>query len=150
MRDCTHAPRVVGVFRNCFSVFVYDCDYITPKILEKVVGVAIILDTAYSIFIVIHRDNGVAAPRFFEDFGTVQNKGMLDSIYSLTRSDPVGIVGVLGIVKGLELSALLPSQRMTEIACRVALCVVGDGLAVAGGQQVFPYAVAVGVSLAVL
>ena len=75
---------------------------------------------------------------------------MLNPINRLARSDAICIVGVLGIVKGLELSALLPSQRMTEIACRVALCVVGDGLAVAGGQQVFPYAVAVGVSLAVL
>ena len=126
MRDCTHAPRVVGVFRNCFSVFVYDCDYITPKILEKVVGVAIILDTAYSIFIVIHRDNGVATPRFFQNFSPVKGIGMHDAIYSLTRSNPVGIVGVLGIIKGLELSALFPGQGMAEIACRVALCVVGS------------------------
>ena len=145
-----NAPRVVGVFRNDLCILIRNGNDVTLQVLEEVIRFAIILDTAYRIFIVIHRDNGVAAPRFFEDFGTVQNKGMLDSIYSLTRSDPVGIVGVLGIVKGLELSALLPSQRMTEIACRVALCVVGDGLAVAGGQQVFPYAVAVGVSLAVL
>ena len=107
LRDCTHAPRVVRVLSNGLSVFVHDSDYITLQVLEEVIRFAIILDTAYRIFIVIHRDNGVAAPRFFEDFGTVQNKGMLDSIYSLTRSDPVGIVGVLGIIKGLELSALL-------------------------------------------
>ena len=150
MRDCTHAPRVVGVFRNCFSVFVYDCDYITLKILEEIIWYIVVDDSANTVFVIVHRDESVAAPRFFEGFGTVQNKGMLDSIYSLTRSDAVGIVGVLGIIKGLELSALFPSQRMTEIACRVALCIVGNGLAVAGGQQVFPYAVAVGVSLAVL
>ena len=150
MTNGTHAPRVIRVFRNNLCILIRNGNDVTLQVLEEVIRFAIILDTAYRIFIVIHRDNGVAAPRFFEDFGTVQNKGMLDSIYSLTRSDPVGIVGVLGIVKGLELSALLPSQRMTEIACRVALCVVGDGLAVAGGQQVFPYAVDVGVSLAVL
>ena len=107
---------VIRVFRNNLCILIRNGNDVTLQVLEEVIRFAIILDTAYSIFIVIHRDNGVAAPRFFEDFGTVQNKGMLDSIYSLTRSDPVGIVGVLGIIKGLELSALLPGQGMTAVS----------------------------------
>ena len=75
---------------------------------------------------------------------------MHDAVHSLGGTNPVGIVGVLGIIKGLELSALLPSQRMTEIACRVALCVVGDGRISYLCQQVFPLFVAVSIDLAVL
>ena len=149
MRDCTHAPRVVGVFRNCFSVFVYDCDYITLKILEEIIWYIVVDDSANTVFVIVHRDESVAAPRLFQDFSPVKGVMMHYSIYSLTRSDAVGIVGVLGIIKGLELSALFPSQRMTEIACRVALCVVGDRLTIARDEQILPCAV-VGVSLAVL
>ena len=83
MRNRTHAPRVVGVLSNGLSVFVHDSDYITLKILEEIVWYIVVNDSANTILVVIHRDNGITIPRFFEDFGTVQNKGMLDSIYSL-------------------------------------------------------------------
>ena len=124
MRNRTHAPRVVGVFRNCFSVFVYDCDYITLKILEEIIWYIVVDDTANIIFVVIHRDESIAAPRLAENLSPVKGVGMHDAVHGLGSTNPVGIVGVLGIIKGLELSAFLPSQRMAEIACRIALHVV--------------------------
>ena len=75
---------------------------------------------------------------------------MLNAVYSLARSDAVGVVGIYVVVKGLELSALLPRQRMTEVGSRVALRVVAYRLLAVACQQVFPNAVAVGICDAVL
>ena len=51
---------------------------------------------------------------------------MLDASYRFAGTDTVRIVGVFVAVVGFKLSALLPSQRVTEVACRVALCIVCD------------------------
>ena len=75
---------------------------------------------------------------------------MLYAVYSLARSDAVSVVGIYVVVKGLELSALLPRQRMTEVGRRVALRVVAYRLLAVSCKQVFPNAVAVGVRDAVL
>ena len=66
---------------------------------------------------------------------------MLNAAYRLARAYAVCIVGVGVGVVALELSALFPSERVTEIACRVALCIVGDRLTVVCGEQVLPSAV---------
>ena len=55
---------------------------------------------------------------------------MLYAVYCPARPYPVGVVGICVVVKGLELSALLPRQRMTEVGRRVALRVIFYGLAV--------------------
>ena len=75
---------------------------------------------------------------------------MLNAVYRLARSDAVGIIGIYVVVKGLELSALLPRQRMTEVGRRVALRVVAYRLLAVSCKQVFPCAVAVGVRYPVL
>ena len=41
------------------------------------------------------------------------------------RSDAVGVVGTYVVVKGLELSALLPRQHVDKMVRRIALIVVG-------------------------
>ena len=49
---------------------------------------------------------------------------MLYAVYRLARPDPVGVVGICVVVKGLELSALLPRQSMAQVRRRVALRVI--------------------------
>ena len=75
---------------------------------------------------------------------------MLDTIYGLRGTNAVCIVGVGIAVKTLELSALLPSQCMTEVACGVALGIIRNALPVVFGEQILPNAVAISVRLAVL
>ena len=75
---------------------------------------------------------------------------MLNAVYSLARSDAVSVIGIYVVVKGLELSALLPRQRMTQVGSRFALRVVAYRLLAVSCKQVFPCAVAVGVRYPVL
>ena len=49
---------------------------------------------------------------------------MLDSIDRLTCSDTVCIVGIGVAIKGLELTALFPGQRVTEIRGRISLYIL--------------------------
>ena len=55
---------------------------------------------------------------------------MLHAVYRLGSSDSIGVVGIGIIIKGLELPTLFPGQGVAEIGGRVALRVVGDGLAI--------------------
>ena len=74
---------------------------------------------------------------------------MLHAVYRLGSSDSIGVVGIGIIIKGLELPALFPGQGVAEIGGRIALRVIGDGLPIVGGKQVFPHAVAVGINRSV-
>ena len=66
---------------------------------------------------------------------------MLDTIYNLRGTNTICVVSIGIAIKALELSALLPSQRMTEIRGRVALGIVDNRLTIVGSQQVLPSAV---------
>ena len=57
------------------------------------------------------------ASHAFDNWGRPQA-----SIYCLARTNTVCVVGVFDVVKLLEQSTLFPSQSVTEIARRVALC----------------------------
>ena len=48
---------------------------------------------------------------------------MLNAIHRLARSDAIRIVGVGIAIKTLKLSALFPSQRVSEVRGRVA-CII--------------------------
>ena len=54
------------------------------------------------------------------------------SVYCLARSYSVCIVSIRVGIKGFKLSAFLPSKSMTEIICRVALCIINDWLTAVG------------------
>ena len=68
-------------------------------------------------------------------------KGMLDTANCFGRPDSVRIVCVSVSIKRLQLSSLFPSQCVPEVGCRVALCIVGNGLVTVLCKQVFPSAV---------
>ena len=72
------------------------------------------------------------------------------TVYCLTGTNATCVVGICVVVKGLELSALLPRQSMPQVGSRVALRVVAYRLLAVACQQVFPNAVAVGICDAVL
>ena len=58
---------------------------------------------------VIERNNRFATPTFTEYFGTFKGVGMRDTVHLLARSDAVGVVGVLNVVKLLKLPPLFPN-----------------------------------------
>ena len=66
---------------------------------------------------------------------------MLDTAHRLARADAVCVIGVGVAIKGCKLSALFPSQGMTEIARRVALRYLYYNKANAKSQQKPPRAV---------
>ena len=71
-------------------------------------------DTANAVLIVIKRNNGIIAPSLTENLGAVKGVGVFYATNCLARSDAVCIVGISIAIKALELSAFLPSQRMTR------------------------------------
>ena len=111
---CDNTPRIVRVFGNSFCVLVNDSDNITLKVLDEVVGNVVIKNTAYSILVIIERNERVVTPSFTENLGSVKNIFVLYSVDSLARSDAICIVGILNVIKLFELSSLFPSQRVTE------------------------------------
>ena len=115
----------------------------------EVVGYTVVDDTADRILVVVQGLQNVVIPGLPEDINTVQQIIVPDSVDSLAGADAVGIVGVGNAVKGLQLSALLSGQGMTQIVNGVALGIVGNLLAVIDRKPVVP-ALAVGVPDAVL
>ena len=132
------------------SVLVNDSNNVTLQVLYEIIWGIVIKNTTNTFFIVVDRNKRIGSPRFTQDFCALKSIGVLYAPYCLARSDTIGIVGIGITVKRLQLSALFPCQRMTEILDGVALLVVGNGLAVKSGKQVFPNCIAVGVRLASL
>ena len=95
-------------------------------------------NAADGILVVVKREQRVVAPSLTEDLGSVERVGVLHTANRLTRADAIRIVGIGVAVKGLQLSALFPGQRMTEIGGRVPLCIVGNGLTVVASEKVVP------------
>ena len=65
---------------------------------------------------------------------------MLNAVNGLAGTDAVGIVSIVDdrsvrLNEPLKLPPLFPSQRMTQILNGVALCIVGDGLAINVGKK---------------
>ena len=75
---------------------------------------------------------------------------MENTVYRLAGADAVGIVGVGIAVEGFQLSSLFLGQGMTEVINRVALDIVRDRLLAAGGEQISPILIAVGIHNTVL
>ena len=80
---------------------------------------------------------------------------MSDAADSFRGTDTVSIVGVadccsVGLCKGLKLTSLLPSERMTEIRRGVALCIIGDGVVTYCGKLILPCCITVGICNTVL
>lgn len=149
--NCGDAPSVVGIPGNrfvcsaAFAVFVYDRDDVALQVPAEIERCAVVDDAADAVFVVVQRNQRVVAPGLAEDCGTVKRVGVLDAAYRLAGADAVGVVGVGVAVEALELAAFFPCERVAEIRGRVALRVIGDGLPVKRGEQVFPNAVAIGI-----
>ena len=75
---------------------------------------------------------------------------MSDAADGFRGTDTISIVGVSIRVKGLKLTSLFPSERMTEICCRVTLCIVGDGIVIYCGELILPCCITVGICDTVL
>jgi len=104
------------------TVLVGDGNDIALEVFQEVIGRIIIQDAADAVLVVVQGDQNVIAPGFTEDFGAIQRVGMLETIDSLGSTDTVGIVGVCVVIKGFELTALLPCQVVLQVGGGVALC----------------------------
>ena len=74
----------------------------------------------------------------------------VDTVDGFADADAVGVVAIgdsLSACRGgrCQLSSLLPGEGVATVGQRVTDGIVGDGLAVIGGQQVLPGAVTVGI-----
>ena len=135
---CADAPGVVGVSCDSLAVLVCDGNYVALQVPAEIVRLLVVHYAADALLIVIYGLQRIAAPSLAEDIRAVEDVRMLYAVYCPARPDPVGVVGICVVVKGLELSALLPRQRMTEVGRRVALRVVAYRLLAVACKQVFP------------
>ena len=85
----------------------------------------------------MERNECIVAPSLAQNLCAIKGVGMLDTANCFGRPDSVCIVGVSVSIKRFKLSSLFPSQSMTEVGCRVALCIVGNGLVTILCKQVF-------------
>ena len=143
MRYSTYTPRIVRVSCDSLSILINDSTYVALKILDEVVGYVIVENTAHAVLVIVERNKRIAVPSLAENLSSVKRVLVLYTVYSLARSDTVCIVGVSVVVKRLKLSALFPSQSVTEIRGRVTLCIVGDRLTVVRGKEILPSIVAI-------
>ena len=121
--DGTNAPGIVGVAGYSFGILIHDLNDITLEILVEVERRIIVKDTTDRLLVVVQRNQGIlvglcrliVVPALTQNLGAVQGIHMLNAIHGLAGTDAVGIVGIGVTVKGLQLSALFPGQRMAQI-----------------------------------
>ena len=77
----------------------------------EVVRSIIVDNSANAFLVIINRNKRIAAPTLLQDLGSVENVGVLDTVYRLARSDSVCIVGIGIRVKSLKLSSLSPKLK---------------------------------------
>ena len=116
--DHRHTPCIIGVSCNCLRILVNDSNDITLQVLDEVIGNGVIENPANAILVIIERNKRVFSPSLTENLSAVKRVGMKNTIYFFARSDAVCIVGILNVIKLLELPSLFPSQSMSEIGCR--------------------------------
>ena len=93
--------------------------------------------------------HGVAAPRHVRQREACIYVVVRDAIHRLGNAPSVGVVGEgdrsRSVRHARQLPGVLPRVRPRAVACQVADGVRGQRLAVVGGEQVAPRAIAVGV-----
>lgn len=109
-----------------WHLLINDSDYVTLQVLDEVVGNVVIKNTAYSILVIVERNESVTIQSFAEDLGTVKGVSMENTVDLLAGSDAVCIVGVFDVIELLKLTALFPSQIMTEVGDRVAEVIIDN------------------------
>ena len=116
--DRRHAPCIVGVSCNGLRILVNDCNDITLQVFDEVVGNRVVENPAYTVPVIVEWNKCVFSPSLTENLGAVKRVGVENAVTLFARSDAVCIVGILNVVKLLELPSLFPSQSMSEIGCR--------------------------------
>ena len=113
-------PCVVGIARDDFGVPVVDRNDVSLQILLEVKRLVVIDDAADAVLVIVERNKRVIAPFFPEDFCPVKRVSVPYAAYRLACADAVCVVGILDIVKGLELSAPLsrkPAAYVLVFCC---------------------------------
>ena len=89
-------------------------------------------------------------PIFLQNLCAVQNVAASDAIDGPAGTNTICIIGILNIVKGLQLPTLLPNQGMTQVVCGIALGIVGDSLTTKTGKEILPVFVTINIFYAFL
>ena len=144
------APCVVGIFYHTVALSVKEGNNISLQIGNVIVfcsvpnqgkrGALVVIPEVEQIGSVALRSDSAIRPGIPGGCGAV--RGFCPQS---VRVIPIGIGGIPRR-KGGKLSAHFPGKgHAVPIGQGVADCIVGDGLAIIGGQQIFPRGVAVGV-----
>ena len=99
-------------------ILVHDSNDIALQVLDEVVGNRVVENPANAVPVIIERNKRIISPSLTENLSAVKRVGMKNTIYFFARSDAVCIVGILNVIKLLELTSLFPSQSVTEIGYR--------------------------------
>ena len=104
----------------CYRCTICVCNgnYIALQVLDEVVGNRVVENPANAVLVIIERNKRVFSPSLTENLGAVNGISMENAVTLFARSDAVCIVGILNVIKLLELTSLFPSQSMSEIGCR--------------------------------
>ena len=116
--DCRHTPCIIGVSCNDCAVCVRNGNYIALQVLDEVVGNRVVENPANAVLVIIERNKRIFSPSLTENLDAVKHVGVENTVHLFACSDAVCIVGILDVVKLLELPSLFPSQSMSEIGCR--------------------------------
>ncbi len=147
--DGAFTPSIIGILSDYLGITIGNSNNIALKVLLEIVGRIIEDNTADGVFVIIKRNQGVFAPSFPQDLGSIEGISVLDTINGFRSSDAIGVVGKLNVIVGFKLTALLPGEGMTQIVERVALFIVGEGKAIIIGEAVLPNGI-VGISFPIL
>ena len=101
----------------CYRCTICVCNgnYIALQVLDEVVGNRVVENPANAVLVIIERNKRIISPSLTENLSTVKRVGMANTVYLFARSDAVCIVGILNVIKFLELPSLFPSQSVTEV-----------------------------------
>ena len=116
--DCRHTPCIVSVLCYRYAVCVRNSNDIALQVLDEVVGNRVVENPANAVLVIIERNKRVFSPSLTENICAVKRVGVENAVTLFARSDAVCIVGILNVIKLLELTSLFPSQSVTEIGCR--------------------------------
>ena len=113
--DGALAPRIVNVLGYNRAGIVGNCNNVALQVFIEIICSTVILDSANRAVKIVERNERVAIPRFLDNVRAVKRIFMLNAIYSFGNTNTFIVVLVRIAAKCFELSALFPSQSVTEV-----------------------------------
>ena len=121
MDNRAYAPGIIRILCDGICILVDNGNNVALQVLLEVEWFIIEDNTADRLFIIVERNECIIAPSLAQNFCAVKCVCVFDTVYSLTCTNAVCIVGVSVSIKRFKLSSLFPRQSVSKIRCRVIL-----------------------------